>query len=142
MDVISVILAAAKSIGVNGALLLAICSHESRDFKVGYTQNDHGSPSYGLCQVKEVAALQSGFKGDPRWLNDPKTNAKYAALYLRYQRKQYGNNWVKLVSSYNAGHFIPSKTNSRCPQNMDYVRLVQKKLPFELQGMLDCGGKK
>jgi len=138
MDVISTILAAAKAVGVNGTLLLAICSHESNDFKVNYVAQDRGSPSYGSCQLKVGTAALFGFKGNPNQLNELKTNAKYAALYLRRHQEHYGEDWIKLTAAYNAGSFFPSKKNPRCPKNMGYVKLVQKKLPLELQRILDC----
>jgi soluble lytic murein transglycosylase-like protein len=139
MDIINIILGAAKSVGVSGSLLLAICSHESSGFTQNYAAMDKGSPSYGSCQIKKRTAEFLGFKGDPKKLNDIKINAYWAAKYLKYQQNRYGDNWLKLVSSYNAGSFLPSKYYPKCPKNIKYVHLVQKKLPYDLQNRLQCG---
>jgi soluble lytic murein transglycosylase-like protein len=67
-----------------------------------------GSPSHGVCQIKYFTAVTMGFHGKPKELNDPKINAKYAALYLRYQEERYGDDWVQLTSAYNSGSDLPS----------------------------------
>ena len=61
-SIATIILAAAKSISVPGALLLAICTHES-GLKNVTVQQDGGSPSYGVCMVKDGTARMVGFKG-------------------------------------------------------------------------------
>jgi soluble lytic murein transglycosylase-like protein len=139
MDAVSIILSTAKTVGVSGSLLLAICSHESQRFKMNYNPADKGSPSYGYCQIKKETAFMLGFKGKANELNNPRTNAYWAARYLKYQQKNYGNDWVKLVSSYNAGSFNPSNKVVGCPRNLKYLKLVQKELPEHLKGKLDCG---
>jgi soluble lytic murein transglycosylase-like protein len=139
MDVISTILNAAKSAKVAGALFLAICSHESRNFRANYTPDDNGSASYGVCQLKFNSAVQLGFKGTQEQLKNPKINIKYAALYLRYEQDRYGEDWVKLTSAYNAGSYVESTKKPGCPKNLKYIRLVQLKLPEELKDRLSCG---
>jgi len=140
MEVTTIILNAAKVAKVSGTLLLAICSHESNNFTMNYVPHDHGSPSYGQCQVKKNTAELLGFKGKPEDLMNPETNIKYAALYLAYQQNRYGeDDWVMLTSAYNAGSYLPSAKVVGCPRNLKYVRLVKKKLPLEYQNRLDCG---
>ncbi len=139
MDIASIILNAAKAVKVSGTLLLAICNHESNGFTLNYTPHDKGSPSFGSCQIKESTAKMLGFKGNVKKLNDPKINAKYAALYLQYQERRYGkDNWIAITSSYNAGSYVLSKKNPKCPKNIKYVNLVRTKLPEFLKNKLEC----
>jgi soluble lytic murein transglycosylase-like protein len=142
MDIVTTILSAAKSVGVSGTLLLAICDHESGGFKHNYTLRDHGTPSYGVCQVKRNTASMFGFKGDPKKLIDPKINAKYAAKYLKYQEDRYGSSWVRMAASYNSGSYNPSKKVLGCPRNLKYIKEVQKKLPEEFRNKLNCGNRR
>lgn len=133
------ILEAAKVVHVSGVLLMGICSHESGNFKYNYVQKDHGSPSYGVCQIKENSARQMGFKGTTEELMHSKINIKYAAKYLKYEQDRYGEDgWIYLVSAYNAGSYIENKRTG-CPKNMRYIRLVQKKLPEPFRYKLNCG---
>ena len=135
----AIILSAAKSAQVSGILLLAICSHESNDFTMNYAAQDHGSPSYGICQIKKATAIQNGFNEKNENLMNPKTNAKYAALYLKYQQARYGeNNWCVLAASYNSGSYSPSRKVPGCPRNLKYIKLVQKKLPLQFRDKLQC----
>ena len=136
MDIIQTLLSAAKIAHVSGTLLVAICSHESMDFQLNYVAHDMGSPSFGVCQLKEFSARQMGFKGVASDLNKPEINAHYAALYLSYQQKRYGEDWLLLVGAYNAGSYLPNEDG--CPKNMKYIRLVQEKLPEDLKPRLDC----
>jgi soluble lytic murein transglycosylase-like protein len=141
MDIVQIILNSARVAKVNGALLLALCSHESGNFKQTFVAMDNGSPSFGVCQIKYHTALQLGFHGLPHQLMDPKTNANFAASYLRYQQQRYGSSWIKLVAAYNAGSYLPNKATG-CPRNLRYVKLVQKKLPVDLRDRLNCDSKK
>lgn len=142
MDIVSIILNAAKTAKVSGILLLAICNHESNGFKTNYVEYDRGSPSQGFCQVKLGTARQLGFSGKSEELLDPKINSKYAALYLRYQMNRYGeDDWCPLAASYNSGSYIESK-NPGYPKNLNYVRLVQRKLSESFKDRLSCGNIK
>jgi soluble lytic murein transglycosylase-like protein len=141
VDIVSIILSAAKSAGVSGTLLLALCTHESGGFTHNYSPMDHGSPSYGSCQVKEATAFMLGFRGDAKKLNDPKINARYAARYLQYQQKRYGDDWVRLAGSYNSGSYRESRKIPGCPFNMGYVLKVQDKLPQYFKYKMRCGNK-
>lgn len=133
----TIILTAAKAAKVSGALLLAICTHESGLNNV-LVPHDNGSPTYGICQVKYDTAKMLGFTGKAQDLMVPKVNAKWAATYLRYQTNRYGGNWFKIAAAYNAGTYSESKKVPGCPRNLAYVRNVQKKLNENLQHRMSC----
>lgn len=140
MNLTLTILKAAKAAKVSGSLLLAICSHESLNFTLDYAANDGGSPSIGICQLKEATAKMVGFTGTVKELMKPETNVKYAAKYLKYQESRYGSrDWCKLVAAYNAGSYNESKRVPGYPMNLKYVRLVQKHLSKDLKQRLSCG---
>jgi soluble lytic murein transglycosylase-like protein len=137
MTYLQIIGVAAKAAKVSAVLLYAICAHESNDFMYDYTMYDAGSPSYSVCQIKESSARQLGFTGEAMELRNPNIGIKYAALYLKYQQQRYGNDWIKLVASYNAGSYIEGKVKG-CPRNLKYIRKVQQKLQKDLQRKLSC----
>jgi len=137
MTYLSIITSIAKSVGVSASLLWAVCNHESNGFMYDYTMYDAGSPSYSICQVKESSARQLGFKGKAMELRNPYVGIKYAALYLKYQQTRYGDDWVKLTSSYNAGSYIEGKVKG-CPKNLKYIKKVQEKLDKSLRYKLEC----
>lgn len=156
MSIVTIILNAAKAAHVSGALLLAICGHESNNFTLKYNANDNGSPSHGICQVKLATARMLGFKGTAKELMNDKMNARFSAMYLKYQQNRYSvidkmtdkmndkmtdknRDWIKLTAAYNAGSYVESQLVPKCPKNLRYIRLVQKKLPTELQYKLNCG---
>ena len=140
MDLAMTILATAKAAQVSGALLFAVCQHESNNFKMDYSQYDKGSPSYGICQVKEATARMVGFKGMTADLMKPSVNVYWAAKYLAYQQVRYGeDSCVKLAAAYNAGRYIPSKKKPGCPVNLKYVIKVQAYLEEDLKSRLVCG---
>lgn len=134
----AIILAAAKAVKVSGALLLAICTQES-NLTNAMVLHDGGSPSYGVCQLKYETAKMVGFKGRKQDLMDVKTNATFAAKYLAYQQTRYGNDWVKIASSYNAGSYSASKKVVGCPRNLKYVIAVKSKLDGEFHTRMVCG---
>lgn len=137
MSYASIILAAAKSAGVSGSLLLAICTHES-GLKNTLVLNDKGSPTYGICQIKTGAAQTAGFKGDPDLLMRPEINAQYASLYLKHQLDRYDGDECRAVSAYNAGTFKESKRHPGQPFNIEYIKLVQKTSDVQLFGAFTC----
>jgi len=142
MTYLSIITSAAKAAKVSAVLLYAICAHESRDFTLDYALYDNGSPSYGVCQVKENTARMLGFKGDAIELRNAVVSTKYAALYLKYEQDRYGeNDWVVLTASYNAGSYIESAKKPGFPKNLKYVKLVQAKLPDEYKDRLNGTNK-
>lgn len=134
----TIILAAAKLAKVSGALLLAICTQES-NLTNAYVLHDGGSPSIGVCQIKYETAKMLGYKGKAQGLMDAKTNAKFAALYLKYQESRYGDDWVKLASSYNAGSYTESKKVVGCPRNLRYVKNIGKIIHKQYARKLYCG---
>lgn len=136
MNFVQIILKAAKSVKISGAILVAICSHES-GLKNVVVAHDGGSPTYGICMVKKNTAQMFGYKGDDQGLMDPETNAKYAALYLKYQHNRY-KNWCRSIAAYNAGRYNESKVLPGYPRNLKYVRNVQKKLDKNLRKITSC----
>lgn len=161
MTITAIILAAAKSVGVPGALLLAICSHESNLDNV-VVPRDGSSASIGFCQIKESTAQNMGYKGiaygplksvregsdtmepagKPAGLMIPSVNAKYAAKYLKMQLKRYGGDWCKATAAYNAGTYNPSIKSPGKPRNLKYVNSVVLKLDEEHKDYLMCGERK
>lgn len=137
MNYIKIILLAAKKIGVASSLLLAICSHES-NLKNITVPNDGKTPTHGICQIKLDTAKMLHYRGKEKGLMNPKTNALFAAKYLKYQLKRYDNDWCKATSAYNAGRYNESKVLPGYPRNLKYVRHVQKKLPRKLRHKLSC----
>lgn len=141
MTVSAIILAAAKTAKVSGALLLAICTQES-NLQNAYVHHDGGSPSIGVCQIKHETAKMLGYKGEAKGLMDVRTNATYAAKYLAYQQERYGNDWHKLAAAYNAGSYNPSEKVVGCPRNLRYVKAVKSKLALAYHPMMVCGAHK
>lgn len=132
----TIILAAAKTAKISGALLLAICAQES-GLKNIYTPDDGGTPTYGICQVKFGTAQMMGYHGAADGLMKPATNAKYAAKYLKYQETKYSGNWCKMTAAYNSGTFRIEKRSGK-PKNIQYVLKVSKKLQEDLRPKLAC----
>jgi soluble lytic murein transglycosylase-like protein len=137
MSFTTVILAAAKTAGVSGSLLLAICTHES-GLKNTLVENDKGSPSYGICQIKSGAAAMVGFKGEPAELMQPAVNAKYAARYLAYQLDRYDGDNCRATAAYNAGSYKESKKHPGQAFNVAYIINVADKTDVDLFGAFNC----
>ena len=136
MDFVQIILTAAKSVKISGAILVAVCSHES-GLNNTVTLHDGGSSSIGICQIKQNTAIMLGYEGSPDGLLDPKINAKYAALYLKRQYDRYGN-WCKAIAAYNAGRWNESTREPGHPRNLKYVLNVGKKLNKSFQKTISC----
>lgn len=137
----AIILAIAKAVGIPGSLFLAICTHESKLNNV-ITPHDNGSPSYGLCQIKEGTARMMGFKGPVENLMKPLINAKYAALYLKKQLDRYNWDFCMATAAYNAGSYNPSKIVPGKPKNFKYINEVVLHLDDEHRDLLICGPRK
>lgn len=105
MSSLAAIKYAAKTVSVPFELLRAICTIESGLDASRINPNDGLSPSYGLCQIKLATANLVGYRGDSEGLMTPKTNALYAAKYLKKQLKRYSGDWYKATSAYNAGRY-------------------------------------
>ena len=145
MDILTILIAAAKSAKVPAALLIAICSHETMINNVVVKDDGNGN-SIGYCMVKLSTAEMMGYKGKaygrlqpskvfrtkkhfeaygkPEGLMDPVINAKYAALYLKKQYDRYGQDFCMAAAAYNAGRFIPGRRDPSRPANIKYVRLI------------------
>jgi soluble lytic murein transglycosylase-like protein len=136
-----IILYISHYLGVPGSLLLAICTHESH-LKNVVSPNDHGSPSYGICQIKEDTARDYGFDGKSSDLLNPYINVWYSAQYLYHQLDRYDFNWCMAAAAYNAGRYLPSKTEPGKPKNFKYVKGVTLYLDDKHKDMLICGPRK
>lgn len=136
MDILQILTTAAKSAKVSAAILIAICSQET-GLKNIVARHDGGSPSYGVCQIKYETASMLGYAGAPQGLMNPRTNAKYAALYLKWQHDRYSN-WCHAIAAYNAGRFNVSKIMPGYPRNLKYVKNVRKSLNKRLQRETSC----
>lgn len=84
-------------------LLGAICTVESANNPSAIHHNDGKGDSLGLCQIKLATARLVGFRGTRKQLMHPKTNALYAAKYLKHQISRYHGNYAKAVTAYNQG---------------------------------------
>jgi len=123
LTVVTAILAASLAHDLPRGLLSAVCYVESNHRPAVTNLDDGGSPSYGLCQVKEDTARMLGYQGTAEQLRlNPYINAKYAAKYLRKQIDRYDGDLEKGVAAYNAGRL---KLNAKGdPINARYVRKV------------------
>lgn len=84
--------------------------------------NDGGSPSHGVCQLKEATARLMGFKGSKKALINPEVNVYYSGKYLRYQLDRYAGDTGKAIAAYNAG---TCRYNQRGQtKNRKYVKKV------------------
>jgi soluble lytic murein transglycosylase-like protein len=138
MDYVSIITLVSKQVGVSASLMLAICTHESGLRNI-HNENDHGTPSIGICQLKVATAQLLGFKGTRKNLEDPMTNAKWAARYLKMQLERYDNDGCKAVAAYNSGSFAESKKKPGYPRNLRYVKEVQELIvERNINMLLDC----
>ena len=151
-------------------LLEAICWVESNHQAHAYNFGDASKENhaFGLCQVLYTTAKGLGLK-DERCKGDfrdyipsernytdacklfgPKTNAYYAAKYLRSLMDRYEGNEFKATAAYNSGSYIECKTGwlhinkltksgkyerikfKRCinggPINLYYLNRVEKRL--------------
>ncbi len=96
--------------------VLAICLAETNLRNVT-NYKDGGSPSYGICQIKEATARQMDITTTKQKLRDINFNLKVARQYFEYHKLKYKTD-DKAISAYNAGRFI--KTNGK------YVRRVKR----------------
>jgi soluble lytic murein transglycosylase-like protein len=103
------IVSAAQYVGVPHKILLAVCFVESSHRELDSVP-DGSSLSYGVCQVKlETAEYMDRLYGlvpvTPEALSDTWTNAYYAAKYLQFQYKRYGD-WKRAIDAYNKGKLV------------------------------------
>ena len=135
MNYVTIIAMAAKKVGISASLLVAICTHES-GLKNINNENDKGSPSIGICQIKHESAKLLGFKGNRFALENPKINALYAAKYLKMQFDRYNNDACKAVAAYNSGTYFENKKIPGRPKNFRYVQDVQNLITDEETSIL------
>lgn len=133
-DVAKDIVWAADKADVPRALLLAVCWGEGSfrsDKKLTHT--DGHTLSHGTCQIKLATAksmdnwFHNKFKATHERLENPKVNAFYAGLYLKYWLKIYDYNWQKAVDSYNKGHLVSDKSKYVKKVESDH-KMVSEKL--------------
>lgn len=85
-------------------LLESLCWVETKHQVSAVHQDDGGSASLGICQVKWVTAQWLGFEGTEDDLMRPDVNIYYASKYLAYQLNRYPGSVEKAVIAYNRGH--------------------------------------
>ncbi len=101
---VEAILAIAKSVGISGQLLLAVCSVETNLRNVNNFADHHEGTqgSYGVCQLSLDTARQISPNIDMLALQQPKVNIRIAARYLQKLIQKYGN-MLDAIAAYNAG---------------------------------------
>ena len=95
----TIILAAAKAIGVPGALLLAICTQESSLVNL-MVPDDNGAPSYGLCQLQEDTAKSMGYTGiatGPLKPSESHRDSRILKQMLDMRQNTLRNNWIVMI---------------------------------------------
>ena len=95
-------LAASIQYNLPSGLLESLCYVESKHNITAVHEDDGGSDSLGVCQVKIETAQLMGFEGTEVELMDPKVNIFIAAAYLSHQLHRYGD-VTKAVIAYNRG---------------------------------------
>lgn len=100
--------------GIPAPLLAAICYTESTHKPYATNLDDNGSSSIGLCQVKYSTVKALGYTGKVEGLYDGRTNAKWAAKYIKTQMVRYNNSWDDAIAAYNAG------TAKKCDMKKKY----------------------
>lgn len=104
MEILSMIVAAAVTHGVDPNLLKAVCYKETRWRNV--VVHDNKSKSYGACQVKQIAAKEVGLPSAN--LNEPETSIQIGAMYLKRKLNECPNT-LKAIGAYNTGKCIIPK---------------------------------
>lgn len=108
--------------GLPPGLLSAVCWTESHHNAAAINPDDGTGDSIGLCQVQYATARQMGYRGSAKHLRDPKTNARYAGAYIRYQLDRYDGDILKAIAGYNAGSYIVNRKGQTV--NCQYVAQV------------------
>jgi soluble lytic murein transglycosylase-like protein len=85
-------------------LLASLCYVETRHTVNVVHENDGGSNSVGICQIKLKTAQWLGYKGTEKSLMIPRINIYYAAKYLAAMRDRYHGDIKKAIIAYNMGH--------------------------------------
>jgi soluble lytic murein transglycosylase-like protein len=90
--------------------VLAICSVES-DYRNVINWDDGGSPSIGICQVKESTAIWMLSKDKKYYTPDlmnEYVNFNIALKYYSWQLKRYKGDERCAISAYNGGRCLKS----------------------------------
>ena len=94
---------ASQTFNLPPKLLDSVCFIETKHDVFAVHQDDGGSKSLGVCQVKYKTARWLGFQGTEGELMEPGLNIYYAAKYLSYQQRRY-KNIQRAVVAYNRGN--------------------------------------
>ena len=113
----SLITLASLNHGIDPQLMLSICYHET-GFKDSYKPQDGTSPSYGVCQVKELTAVQVGLPRSS--VKTPEGSVEVAVKYMKYNLKRCKNT-KDAIGAYNTGHCGKGSKYSNAVLN-DYTR--------------------
>lgn len=123
----AIIAKAATLTGAPEKLIHSICWVESAGQLDAFNPSDgNGTPSFGLCQMKESTARMLGYAGVAEGLFDPLTNATFAGLYLNTLIARYHGNWKYAIAAYNSGSVRLNKTGE--VRNIHYVTKVLKEM--------------
>lgn len=125
-----IFISSTKSTGLPIGLIESVCWVESKYQVDAVHKNDGRSDSFGVCQIKPIAAKQVGFKGSAKDLMKPEVNIKYAAKYLKYNIERYNGNITKGLIAYNRG-------NARGLETTEYSKKVMEKFALN-QGNKEC----
>lgn len=94
---------ASQAFNLPPKLLESLCFVESKHDITAVHQDDGGSKSLGICQVKYSTAQWLGFHGTEGELMEPGLNIYYAAKYLSHQQRRY-KNIQRAIVAYNRGN--------------------------------------
>lgn len=94
----------AKAVGIDVALLRALCFIESSHKPNVVVIMDRTAPSYGICQLQYNTAKGLGFKGSTKQLMYAPINILYAAKNLAKWFKKSRGSKYRALTSYNRGH--------------------------------------
>lgn len=88
--------------------------------------------SIGLMQVQLNTARQFGYKGNKQGLLNPKTNLKYASLYMRYLL-ELTHDPLRSLEGYNKGEGAMLRRPFQGPwSKQKYVGKILKELGFDV----------
>lgn len=123
VDLALIFLTVSTTFSLPPSLLSSVCYVESRHKVRAINRDDNGSPSLGVCQVKEKTARIMGYRGTAKRLwQDPNVNIYYAGKYLKFQMNRYYCDIYKSVAAYNAGSYREAATGVSI--NHKYVNRV------------------
>lgn len=123
-NVSDAIASAAKKADISEDLLSAICWVESRHNPKAVHHDDGGTDSIGLCQIKLATARWMGYRGSAKGLYDPRTNAHFAAQYVKYLLRRHSNCAILAISAYNSG--TPKYRNGKLINEKYVERVISK----------------